>query len=151
MRKDQNVPSTHYKFLGRHYLIFMHRTYRILKNRRVKAHLYVADDRIGIRRTTNCLIFLKKNIYRYKFNFGTCTVQTMQKDFGSTIFCLLCCMHWYSWDIIRSSLRIRTHSLRIHTVVKFYNHMLQLRMHSDAVSSSTGAHLMKTVIKNNCQ
>ena len=34
---------------------------------------------------------------------------------------LLCCMNWYSWGIIRSSLRIHTY-----TVVKFYNHALRL-------------------------
>ena len=59
-------------------------------------------------------------------------------------------MNWYSWDVIRSSHHIRTRSHRIRIVVKFYNHTL-LRMHSDAVLSSTGALLMKTVIESNRQ
>ena len=77
---------------------------------------------------------LKQNISCYYFNFGTCTIQAMQKDLSPTMFCLLCCMDWYSSSVICSSLcirthslRIRTHSLRIRTVVKFYNHTLQVR------------------------
>ena len=63
------------------------------------------------------------------FNSGTCTVQTMQKDFNST-----------------STLpRFCTHSLRICTVVKFYSHTLQI--HSNAVLPSPRAPLVKTMIK----
>ena len=51
----------------------------------------------------------------------------MQKDLIPVINCLLCLMNWYSWGVIRSSLRIHTHSLRICTVVKFYNHTLRQR------------------------
>ena len=50
-----------------------------------------------------------------------------QKNFDSIIFCVLCCMNWYSWGIISTSLRIRTHSLCIRTVVKFHNQTLRLQ------------------------
>ena len=70
-------------------------------------------------------------------------------------------MNWLSWGIIRTSFRIRTHYLRvrgiIRTVVKFYYHtfcpsvVATVRMHSDVVLSSTGAPLMKIVIKDNRQ
>ena len=69
----------------------------------------------------------------------------MQKYLSPVINCLLCCMNWYSWGVIRKSHRIRTRSHRIRMVVKCYNHTV--RMRSDAVLSSTGALLMKTVIK----
>ena len=87
-------------------------------------------------------------------------VRLMQKYLILVINCLLCCMNWYSWGVIRSSHRIRTRSHCIRIVVKFYNHtysysckILQpyvaapVQTHSDAVLSSTGAPLMKTVIK----
>ena len=61
-------------------------------------------------------------------------VRLMQKYLILVINCLLCCMNWYSWGVIRSSHRIRTRSHRIRTrshciriVVKFYNHTLRLR------------------------
>ena len=63
-------------------------------------------------------------------------------------------MSWYSWGFIRSSHSIRARSRRIGIVVKFYNHTLWLRyvrIHSDTVLSSTGALLMKAVMKNNFQ
>ena len=47
-------------------------------------------------------------------------VRLMQKYLILVINCLLCCINWYSWDVIRSSHRIRM-------VVKFYNHTLRLR------------------------
>ena len=51
----------------------------------------------------------------------------MQKYLSSVINCLLCCMNWYTWSVIRKSRRIRTRSHRIRMVVKFYNHTLRLR------------------------
>ena len=88
---------------------------------------HVAGDRIRIRRMSNCLIFIKKNSYCYQFNFGIYTLQTMQKDYDLILFCLLCCMNWYSWGFIHTYFPIRTHSLPIRRVVKFYNHTLRLR------------------------
>ena len=86
-----------------------------------KADSHVAGNRIRLWVMTNCVTFIKKNIYCYQFYFGTRTVETMQKDFCSIIFCLLCCMNWwYSWGIIRASLRICT-------VVKLYDHTLRQR------------------------
>ena len=70
----------------------------------------------------------------------------MQKYPSSVINCLLCWMNWYSWGVIRSSHHTRTHSHRIRMVVKFYV-AATVRMRSDAVLSSTGPLLMKTVIK----
>ena len=67
--------------------------------------------------------------------------RVMQKYLSPVINCLLCFMNWYSWGVIRKSHRIGTCSHRIRMVVKFYNHTV--RMHSDAVLSSTGALLMK--------
>ena len=54
-------------------------------------------------------------------------VRLMQKYLILVINCLLCCMNWYSWGVIRSSHRIRTRSHCICIVVKFYNHTLRLR------------------------
>ena len=54
-------------------------------------------------------------------------VRLMQKYLILVINCLLCCMNWYSWGVIRSSHRIRTRSHCIRTVVKFYNYTLRLR------------------------
>ena len=54
-------------------------------------------------------------------------LRLMQKYLIPVINCLLCCMNWYSWGVIRSSHRIRTRSHRIRIVVKFYNHTLRLR------------------------
>ena len=54
-------------------------------------------------------------------------VRLMQKYLILVINCLLCCMNWYSWGVIRSSHRIRTRSHCIRIVVKFYNHTLRLR------------------------
>ena len=76
-------------------------------------------------------------------------LRRMQKYVSPVIDCLLCCMNWYTWGVIRSSHRIHTRSHRIRIVVKFHNHTL--RMHSDAVLSSTGALLMKTVKENDRQ
>ena len=59
---------------------------------------------------------------------------------------LLCCINWYFWGILHSSLRIRIHSFRIRTAVKFYNHTLRLRYSP----LSVGAYRMNTVIKNHC-
>ena len=66
--------------------------------------------------------------------------------------CLLRCMNWYSWGVIRSSHCIRTRSHRIRIVVILQpNVAASVRMHSDAVLSFTGPLLTKTVIKNNRQ
>ena len=54
-------------------------------------------------------------------------VRLMQKYLILIINCLLCCMNWYSWGVIRSSHRIRTRSHCIRIVVKFYNHTLRPR------------------------
>ena len=62
MRKDQSVLPTHYTFLSRYQLIFMHQTYRILKNRGVKSGLNV-----GIRR---CLLL------EFTLPILTCLVST---------------------------------------------------------------------------
>ena len=62
MRKNQNVLPTHYTFLSRSQLIFMHRTYRILKNCGVKSGLNV-----GIRR---CLLL------EFTLPILTCLVST---------------------------------------------------------------------------
>ena len=51
----------------------------------------------------------------------------MQKDLIPLINCPLCCMDWFSWDVIRSSHLIHTRSHRIHVVIKFYNHMSRLQ------------------------
>ena len=51
----------------------------------------------------------------------------MQKYLIPVINCLLCCMNWYSWGVIRKSHRIGTCSHRIRMAVKFYNHTLRLR------------------------
>ena len=69
--------------------------------------------------TSKSIVFSlqKQNISCYYFDFGIRTAQTMQKNLSSIIFCLLCCMNWYSLGIIHSS----------PTVVKVYNHMLCLR------------------------
>ena len=55
----------------------------------------------------------------------------MQKYLIPVINCLLCCINWYSWGVIRKSHRIGTCSHRIGTcshrirmAVKFYNHTL---------------------------
>ena len=90
----------------------------------IKADSDVAGDCICIWPAVDCLIFIKKDLYGYKFKFGTSTVETLQKDFDLIIFCLLC---WYSSGIICTSLRIRMHSLHICTVVKFYNYILRLQ------------------------
>ena len=42
MRKDQRVPPTHYTFLSRHHMIFMHWMYWILKNGEWKVTFTVA-------------------------------------------------------------------------------------------------------------
>ena len=49
-----------------------------------------------------------------------------QKYLSPVMNCLVCCMNWYSWGVIRSSYCIRTRSHRIRIVVKFYNHTLRL-------------------------
>ena len=49
-------------------------------------------------------------------------VWTMQKYLNLIIFCLLSCISWYFWGIIRRVLRIHTHLLHIGTV----NVILQL-------------------------
>ena len=54
-------------------------------------------------------------------------VRLMQKYLILVINCLLCCINWYSWGVIRSSHRIRTRSHCIRIVVKFYNLMFRLR------------------------
>ena len=80
-------------------------------------------------------------------------VKLMQKYLILVINCLLCCMNWYSWGVIRSSHRI----LYTFALYSYSCKILQpyvaatIRTHSDAVLPSTGAHLMKTVIKNNRQ
>ena len=51
----------------------------------------------------------------------------MQKYLIPVINCLLCCMNWCSWGVIRKSHRISICSHRIRMVVKFYNHTLRLR------------------------
>ena len=64
--------------------------------------------------------------------------------------CLLCCVSWYSWGIIRSSLCIRTRSLRIRTCsCKILQHYVPatVQMHSGAVFSSIRASRMKKFIK----
>ena len=77
----------------------------------------------------------------------------MQKDLSPTINCLSWCMNWYAWDIILSSLRIRTHSLCVRTAIK----ILQLyvaatvRMDSNTAFSSSGASRMKTFKKINAR
>ena len=88
------------------------------------------------------ILILKHVLFRLK-----------QKYLSPVINCLLCCMNWYSWGVICKSHRIRTRSHRIRMVVKFYNHMLRatVQMHSDAILSSTGTLLLKTVIQNNRQ
>ena len=105
---------------------------------------HVAGDRICRLHTANSLIFIKKDIYCHKLNFGTYTVQAMQNDFNFVIFCLSCYINWYCGGIISSSFRIYIHSLRIRIAVKFHKHELGLPngcMHSATLLSSTGAPL----------
>ena len=72
----------------------------------------------------------------------------MQKYLSPVINCPLRCMNWNSWGVIRSSHRIRTRSLHIHTVVNLQPYVAStVRMHSDAVLSSTGALLIKVDVK----
>ena len=63
--------------------------------------------------------------------------------------CLLCYMNYYSSGVIRSSHRILTRSHGCKILQPYV--AAAVRMHSDAVLSSTGALLMKTVIKNDRQ
>ena len=90
------------------------------------------------------LTSLKRTIIVISLNFQH---ELFRQCFCLSIFCLLCCMD--SSGLIRGSLRILAHSLRIRTVVKFYNHTLPLRYRciTMGVSSSTGAPLMKTILK----
>ena len=60
---------------------------------RVKADSHLAGHRIRIRHTTNCPIFIKKNIHSYQFDFGTPTVQTIRID---NLLSFLCCKNGYS-------------------------------------------------------
>ena len=68
-------------------------------------------------------------------------VKLMQKYLILVINCLLCCMNWYSWGVIRSSHRI----LYTFTLYSYSCKILQpyvaatIRTHSDAVLPSTGA------------
>ena len=89
--------------------------------------------------------FHKRNICGQKINFGTSIVQTMQKD-----FCLLCCINWYSWGIIYTSLRTPTHSL--HKILQPYV-AATVRVSSNAISlhgcsSDENSHKNKPSITN---
>ena len=72
-------------------------------------------------------------------------VRLMQKYLILVFNCLLCCMNWYSWGVIRSSHCIRTRSYSCKILQPYV--AATVRTHSDAVLSSTSAPLMKTVIK----
>ena len=50
----------------------------------------------------------------------------IQKYLSPVINCLLSCMNWYSWGVIRKSHRIHSRSHRIRVAVKFYNHTLRV-------------------------
>ena len=74
--------------------------------------------------------------------------RVMQKYLSPVISCLLCCMNWYSW----SNSQIASYPYTF----AWYSYCCKIlqpyvaatvRMHSDAVLSSTCALLMKTVIK----
>ena len=71
--------------------------------------------------------YLHKNIFLgINFILRHVLFRVMQKYLSPVISCLLCCMNWYSWGVIRSSHHIHTRLHRIRMVVKFYNHMFQL-------------------------
>ena len=73
----------------------------------------------------------------------------MQNNLIPVINCPLWCMNWYSWGILRSSLRIRTHLLHIRTVVKFTT--IRCGYGMDAFRCNIffiGASRMKTFIEN---
>ena len=69
----------------------------------------------------------KHNISSYFLILKHVLLRLMKKYIIPVINCLLCCMNWYSWGVIRRSHRIRTRSNRIRIVVKFYNRTLRLR------------------------
>ena len=77
----------------------------------------------------------------------------MQKYLSPVINCLLCCMNWYSSEvpfevhIIPYTFASYSYSCKI--LQPYVAAMVW--MYSDAVLSSTGAFLMKTIIKNNRQ
>ena len=94
----------------------------------LKADSNVAGDQIRIRRTTNCLIFMKKKNLLL-VNSGTCTVRTMQNDFDSIDNFLFFMLHelvflGYHFHFASYPYSFASYS---YTVVKFCNHTLRLQ------------------------
>ena len=125
---------------------------RTRPTRKWTVHMYLATDTNTTSDQWSCLhkniLFLVIILTLKHVLFGL-----MQKYLSLVINCLLCCMNWYSWGVIRKSHCIGTCLHRIHSYgCKILPYVAAtIRMRSDAVLSSTGALLMKTVIKNNCQ
>ena len=100
-------------------------------------------------KVSSCLIFIKNNTYCYKYNFETSTVQTIQKDSESIIFCLLCCMNC----ILSVSFSLLFVSVYSFASYPYSSKILQpyvaaaVRMSSDAVSGLSPQSL-KLIINN---
>ena len=69
----------------------------------------------------------------------------MQKYLIPVINCLLCCMNWYSWGVASYRYMFASYSYGCKILQPCV--AATVRMRSDAVLSSTGALLMKAVIK----
>ena len=65
----------------------------------------------------------------------------MQKYVSQVVNCLLCCMNWYSWGVILTSHTFASYSYSCKILQPYA--AATVRMHSDALVSSTGARLMK--------